>query len=178
MKRFLLLAIFLIAWPVALSAAPVPPSKGQWGFALEESLPLYEKADINADSEYVDFSGEWFSVPSAVRDEDNNLWYKVNINGKSGWLAQNGVRLKMGGKSKTAANFYKTFLKKQSVLQSLMGLTQDQIRKKFGTPTMRETPYDDSDVNILSYELAGQKKSITFSITLRNNIVEGAEFHM
>ena len=54
---------------------------------------------------------KWISVPSAVRDDDNFLWYKVTVNGKSGWLPQNGIRLKMGGKSKLAANLLKNYVK-------------------------------------------------------------------
>lgn len=158
--------------------SPVPPSKGQWGFALEDSLPLYEKADVNSDSEYVEFDDdEWFKVPSAIRDKNNNLWYKVSINGKSGWLAQNGVRLKLqnGGKSKIALNLYKKYKKNKSALQSLLGLDQDEVRSKLGTPTLRETPYEESDVNILSYELSDRK--MTLVVTLRDGEVEEAVFY-
>ena len=40
---------------------------------------------------------------------------------------------------------------------------------------MRETPYDDSDVNILSYELFNN--NMTLVVTLRENEVESAIFH-
>ncbi len=156
--------------------SPVPPQKGQWGFALEGSLPLYEKADSEADSEYIDMPEDWFSVPSATRDEYNNLWYKVKIGKKSGWLAQNGVRLKLSaGKSKVATDLYKKYKKNKSALRFLLGLNQNELRKKLGTPTMRETPYDDSDVNILSYELFNN--NMTLVVTLRENEVESAIFH-
>ena len=104
------------------------------------------------------------------------LWYKVKIGKKSGWLAQNGVRLKLqAGKSKSATNLYKTYRKNKSALQSLLGLDQDEIRSKLGTPTMRETPYDESEVNILSYELSD--RNMTLLVTLRDNEVEEARFY-
>ena len=180
MKKFALASAFaamLVCASVAFAyvASPVPPSKGQWGFALESSLPLYEKADSNSDSEYVDFDGEWFKVPSAVRDDDNMLWYKVKIGKKSGWLAQNGVRLKLqAGKSKSATNLYKSYRKNKSALQPLLGLDQDEIRSKLGTPTMRETPYEEADVNILSYELSD--RNMTLVVTLRDGEVDEARF--
>ena len=175
MKKFVV-ALLLVAAFVATAFAvdsPLPPQKGQWGFALEDSLPLYEKADADSDSEYVEFDSKWFSVPSAVRDSDNNLWYKVKIGKKSGWLAQNGVRLKLqnGGKSKAAAKIYKN-----KTADSLIGLSQNDIRKKLGTPTMRETPYDESDVSILSYELAG-KKEMTLVIRIKDDEVTDADFY-
>ncbi|MBQ7559104.1 MAG: hypothetical protein IJT20_02535 [Synergistaceae bacterium] len=180
-KKFAFISVILASLLVCVSAAfayvasPVPPSKGQWGFALESSLPLYEKADSNSDSEYVDFDGEWFKVPSAVRDNDNMLWYKVKIGKKSGWLAQNGIRLKLqAGKSKSATNLYKSYRKNKSALQPLLGLDQDEIRSKLGTPTMRETPYEEADVNILSYELSD--RNMTLVVTLRGGEVEEARF--
>ena len=177
-KKFaLIFAALLVCASVAFAVeSPVPPSKGQWGFALEESLPLYEKADVDSDSEYIDFDGEWFKVPSAIRDKENNLWYKVNIDGKSGWLAQNGVRLKLqnGGKSKIASNLYKKYKKNKSALRFLLGMDQDEIRSTLGTPTMRETPYEENEVNILSFELSDRK--MTLVVTLRDGEVEEAMF--
>ena len=179
-KKFaaLVFAALLVCVSVAFAVeSPLPPSKGQWGFALEKSLPLYEKADADSDSEYVNFNGEWFKVPSAVRDKENNLWYKVKINSKSGWLAQNGVRLKLqnGGKSKIATNLYKKYKKDNKALRSLLGLDQDGVRRKLGTPTMRETPYEESEVNILSYELSDS--NMTLVVTLRDGEVEEAVFY-
>ena len=174
-KKFLV-ALFVLVALVGTSFAldsPIPPQKGQWGFALEESLPLYKKADADSDSEYVECGIKWFKVPSAVRDDDNNLWYKVTIGKKTGWLAQNGVRLKLqnGGKSKAAANIYKN-----KSADSLIGLSQDDIRKKLGTPTTRETPYDNMDVNILQYELAGKTDRVLV-ITIENDEVTDATFY-
>ena len=178
LKKFALILTALLVCASVASAveSPIPPSKGQWGFALEDSLPLYEKADADSDSEYVDFDGEWFKVPSAIRDKENNLWYKVNIDGQEGWLAQNGVRLKLQnvGKSKTATNLYKKYQKNKKALNFLIGQTQDEVRKSLGTPVMRETPYDESEVNILSFELADRK--MTLVVTLRDDEVVEAVF--
>ena len=179
-KKFVLAfaAILVLASAAFAEKSPTPPSKGQWGFALEDSLPLYEKADYDSDSEYVEFDDdEWFKVPSAIRDKENNLWYKVKIGKREGWLAQNGVRLKLqnGGKSKIASNLYKKYQKNKSALRSLLGLTQDEVRSKLGTPTMRETPYEENEVNILSFELAD--RNMTLVVTLRDGEVEKAAFY-
>lgn len=178
MKKFLvmLLVLFAVTSSAFAVESPVPPQKGQWGFALTSSLPLYEKADSDSDSEYVDFNDEWFKVSSAIRDDNDRLWYKVKIGKKSGWLAQEGVRLKLqnSGRSKAAANLYKQYKKKKSVLNSLNGMDRDDLRAKIGTATMRETPYDDAEVDILSYELSG--RDMTLEVTLRNNEVVSAEF--
>lgn len=173
---FVIAALFVCVSMASAVESPIPPSKGQWGFALEDSLPLYEKADADSDSEYVEFDGDWFKVPSAIRDKENNLWYKVKIDGQDGWLAQNGVRLKLqnGGKSKTATNLYKKFQKNKKALNFLIGQSQDEVRKSLGTPTMRETPYEESEVNILSYELSDRK--MTLVVTLRDGEVEEAVF--
>ena len=179
MKK-ILVALFLLFALVCSSFAlesPVPPQKGQWGFALEESLPLYEEASSEADSEYVDFDDvEWFKVPSAVRDDNDRLWYKVKIGKKSGWLAQEGVRLKLqnSGKSKGATKLYKSYQKNKKALNSLMGLDRDELRAKLGTPTIRETPYDEAEIDILSYELSD--RNMTLVITLRDGETEKAVF--
>ena len=57
----------------------------------------------------------------------------------------------------------------------MLGLTQDEIRSKLGTPTMRETPYEESEVNILSYELSD--RNMTLVVTLRDGEVEEAKFY-
>ena len=64
---------------------------------------------------------KWISVPSAVRDSNNYLWYKVSVNGKTGWLPQNGIRLKMGGKSKSAANLYSNYVKARRKIMNRPG---------------------------------------------------------
>ena len=178
MKKFLALMLMLAALVGTAFAekSPIPPQKGQWGFALEDSLPLYEEADSESDSEYVKIDDdEWFKVPSAVRDDNNRLWYKVKIGRRSGWLAQEGVRLKLqAGKSKSATNLYKSYQKNKRVLRQLRGLTTDQLRKKLGTPTMRETPYENSAIDILSYELSD--RNMTLVVTLRDEEVIRAAF--
>ena len=216
-KKVYFLAFIVLLFTVQVSAAssPVPPAKGQWALALEPTIPLHMKADSNSDFADVDMPNKWISVPSAVRDDDNYLWYKVSINGDTGWLPQNGVRLKMGGKSKLASNLYKNYVKarnrvmnkpgnwdsyedgglisytsdggefrvirrrkgvedvffstddaktcKEFLGVNLIGLYQPEVRKIVGTPTMRESPADDKDTNILSFELAD--RDITLTIT-------------
>ncbi len=191
MKK-LLLALLLVTVPAVVFAAPAPPEKGQWAYALNETLPLYRNADSSSRYEEVDMPEKWISVPSAVRDDENYLWYKVKVNGRNGWLPQNGVRLKMGGKSKAAANLYSTYLKhkpedttsfstkssaecKKYLGVDFIGMSQDEVRAKMGTPTMRESPYEDIDTNILSYEIA--KPSMTFAITLVGGYVDSVEFY-
>ncbi|MBQ9419385.1 MAG: hypothetical protein IJU31_03295 [Synergistaceae bacterium] len=180
-KKFALVLAFIAAL-VCVSVAsavqsPVPPSKGQWGFALESSLPLYDKADSDSNFRDVDFDDEWFKVPSAIRDKNDRLWYKVKIGKRTGWLAQEGIRLKLqnGGKSKLASRLYKAYQKDSEALEALMGLDRDELRSKLGTATMRETPYDNPEIDYLSYELSD--KNITLVVTLRNNEVEEAGFH-
>ena len=112
MARKLLLALLLLVLLQSSSfAVPNPPSKGQWAYPLEDTLTLYRNADGDSRSQEVRMPQKWIRVPSAVRDSDNYLWYKVSVNGKSGWLPQNGIRLKMGGKSKSAANLYRNYVK-------------------------------------------------------------------
>ncbi|MBQ7220998.1 MAG: hypothetical protein IJS28_08470 [Synergistaceae bacterium] len=214
------ICLFTLTLAVMLSASiaaasPAPPAKGQWALPLEPTLPFHKKADINSDFADVTMPDMWLAVPSAVRDSDNYLWYKVTIDGDTGWLPQNGVRLKMGGKSKLAAKLYNNYVKarrkimnkpgnwtsyedaglvsytsdggefrvirrrnsvedvffttedaktcKEFLGVNLIGLLQPQVRRILGTPTMRETPSDDKDTNILSFELDG--RNITLTIT-------------
>ncbi len=218
LRKVLAFAFVLVIALASVSfAAPVPPSKGQWAWPLESSLRLYEKADRYSEYSTVKMPAKWLSVPSAVRDDDNYLWYKVSVNGKTGWLPQNGIRLKMGGKSKSASNLYKNYVKARNKIMSkpgdwsrdnddgtitytaddgefrvvkgkksvedvyfqtsdggickqffgtdLIGMYQSDLRKKLGTPTMRETPFEDPEISILSFELAD--KDLTLSITER-----------
>ena len=104
-------AILAVLFAFPAFAAPNPPAKGQWAFPLEDTLTLYRKADSSSRNEEISVPQKWISVPSAVRDNDNYLWYKVSVNGRTGWLPQNGIRLKMGGKSKSAANLLKNYAK-------------------------------------------------------------------
>ena len=223
MTRKILLSVLLVAIlsSASLASSPVPPSKGQWGLPLEEYIMLYSKANHGASNQEMEAPSEWLSVPSATRDSDNYLWYSVNINGRKGWLPQNGIRLKMGGKSKIAANIYKTYAKARSRIITtpkgwneteyddgirgysydedteiiirrrgkniddisfttndprlcermlgvdLIGLSQPNLRKKLGTPTTRESPYDDIDKSILCYEIADG--NMTLAVTLQRN---------
>ncbi|MBQ9432611.1 MAG: hypothetical protein IJU26_00125 [Synergistaceae bacterium] len=213
---FAVLFVVVLA-SVSFAASPVPPENGQWALALESTLPFHRKADINSDFADVDMPNKWLRVPSAVRDDDNYLWYKVTVDGDTGWLPQNGVRLKMGGKSELAAKLYSNYVKARRKVMAnpkgwdindndnvtsyysdsaefgvierrkgvediyfstdsrkacrdflgvdLIGKSQPQARKVLGTPTMRESPYDDKNINVLSYELPD--RDITLVITER-----------
>ena len=109
-RKSVFLAVILAAiFASSAFAIPTPPSKGQWAYPEEEYLRLYRQADRNSRSEEIRMPRKWIRVPSAVRDDDNYLWYKVTVNGKTGWLAQNGIILKMGGKSQLAANLYRKY---------------------------------------------------------------------
>ncbi len=46
-----------------------------------------------------------------------------------------------------------------------IGMTADDLRQKIGSPSMRETPVDDPDLNILSYEISNA--NMTLEIYLR-----------
>ena len=112
MKKAAFFAVILaVIFSSSAFAIPVPPSKGQWAYPTEEYMNLHRKADRNSRAEEVRMPQKWLSVPSAVRDDDNYLWYKVTVNGKTGWLPQNGILLKMGGKSKLATNIAKNYAK-------------------------------------------------------------------
>ena len=219
LKKISLFAVLFVisAAFVSFAASPVPPEKGQWALALEPTLPLHRKADIDSEFADVDMPNKWLKVPSATRDSDNYLWYKVTVDGESGWLPQNGVRLKMGGKSSLAAKLYSNYVKTRRKVMAnpkgwdineedgvtsyysdggefrvierkrgvedvffstdnkktcrdflgvdLIGKSQPQARKILGTPTMRESPVDDRDINVLSYELPD--RDITLVITER-----------
>lgn len=219
LKKISLFAVIFIISAVSASFAvsPVPPEKGQWALALEPALPLHQKPDIDSDFTDADMPNKWLKVPSSVRDDDNYLWYKVTIDGESGWLSQNGVRLKMAGKSSLAAKLYSNYVKARRKVMAnpkgwdindeddvtsyysdggefrvierrnrvedvffstdnkkicrdflgvdLIGKSQPQARKVLGTPTMRESPADDKNINVLSYELPD--RDITLVITER-----------
>ena len=177
-KIFIFTLLFMLAVSSVSFAAPVPPSKGQWALALESYSLLYSKADRGASNREIEMPDEWIRVPSAVRDENNYLWYKVTVNGKSGWLPQNGIRLKMGGKSKVASNLYRSYVKakrspEKSFENLLIGMTASELRSKLGTPTMRESPYDDINVSILSYELSDRNMTLAVTLVRDENDEEG-----
>ena len=110
MKKAALLAVlFAVIFASSAFAIPSAPSKGQWAYPLEGRMNLHRRADGDSRSEGIRMPRKWISVPSAVRDDYNYLWYKVSVNGKTGWLPQNGVLLKMGGKSKLATNIARNY---------------------------------------------------------------------
>ena len=200
-KKFLLVCSLLILLSLGASASfsnerfssPVPPSKGQWGFALEGSLPLYSEPDARSDSEYVELPDKWFKVPGAVRDGEGNMWYKVKIGKDTGWLAQNGILLKMGGKSKALLDLYDTYarnMKKAKKAPELfisedpaeckaflgfnpLGMTETSIQKRLGTPTARYTDFIESQFTTFSYELP--TKNMTFDVCMLDGKVYAIE---
>lgn len=179
MKKFILSIEIIIFSVSSAFAIPEPPAKGQWAYPLESQLAIYNKADRDSNYQEVEMPAKWINAPSAVRDKDNYLWYRVKVGKISGWLPQEGIRLKMGGKSKTAGNIYNRFAKMDLEMPfssneseicskifkfNIIGMSMTDLRKKMGTPTLRESPYDNADMSILSYEVPG--KNITVSIVL------------
>ena len=79
----------------------------QRAYALADSVRLYARASEGSKYTEVSLPDDGVTVPSATRDAKDNVWYKVNLDGQTGWLAQEGIRLKMGGKSKTASNLFR-----------------------------------------------------------------------
>ena len=195
MLKKILLLLFLIILPFSACAQPVPPSKGRWALPLETSLPLYQAPDAKADSEYVELSEEWLKVPKAVRDEDNNLWYKVKIGKESGWLAQNGILLKMGPKSRTASELYEAYSKKMKKAKkapdlfttedpdecreflgfNAIGMNENSIQKRLGTPTARYTDYIETQYTTFYYEFPS--KNITFDVHMLDGKVCAIGLH-
>jgi len=104
-KIWMVAAVVLSAMVTALGAEAAE----QRAFALEETLTLYAKPDKEAKSWEVSLPDSGVAVPSAIRDKEDMLWYKVKVDGRTGWLYQEGVRLRMGPKSKVAANLYKRY---------------------------------------------------------------------
>ncbi len=85
MSKKVLLVLLLLIFASCASAqdrtvSPAAPSKGQWVFALEDSLPLYEDPNPKADVEYVELPEAWLKVVSTVRDAENNLWRVLEYN--------------------------------------------------------------------------------------------------
>ncbi len=195
-KKFLLLfvlSICLFNFSFAANAQPVPPSKGQWVFALENSLPLYENPDARADAEDIEVPEKWLKVLSSVRDSEANLWLKVKVNKKVGWLAQNGVLLKVGPKSKTASDLYDNYAKNNKKSKknpglftsedpaeckaflgfNPLGMTETSIQKRLGTPTVRYTDFIESQFTTFSYELP--TKNMTFDVCMLDGKVYAIE---
>ena len=169
--------------------SPVAPSKGQWAFALEDSLPLYNAPDSKADVEYIELPEEWLKVLSTARDVDGSLWCKVKIGKNSGWLAQNGVLFKGGPKSKTASDLYSAYEKKMKKANKApelfasedpseckeflgfnpLGMNETSIQKRLGQPTARYTDYFEPQFTTLTYEFP--HKNMTFNVCMENGKV-------
>ncbi|MBQ9419386.1 MAG: hypothetical protein IJU31_03300 [Synergistaceae bacterium] len=193
-KVLILLSLAVVVFsPVVSDAHPAAPSKGQWAFALEGSLPLYQAPDSKSDSAYVEVPEQWLKVPSAVKDNEDNMWYKVQIGKETGWLAQNGVLLKMGPKSKAASDLYDAYAKKMRKAKknpglfttedpaeckeflgfNPLGMNETSIQKRLGKPTARYTDYIESQFTTFSYELP--TKNMTFDVFLQNGKVYAIE---
>lgn len=106
MKKLWMIAVFAL---LAMVPAVGAEAAEQRAFSLEDSLTLYAKPDKEAKSWEVSLPESGVLVPSAIRDKEDMLWYKVKVDGKTGWLYQEGVRLRMGGRSKVASNLYKRY---------------------------------------------------------------------
>ena len=104
-KRWMAVAAALLTAALAMGAEAAE----QRAFSLEDSLTLYAKPDKAAKSWEVTLPEAGVEVPSAIRDKEDRLWDKVTVDGRTGWLYQEGVRLKMGPKSKAASNIYKRY---------------------------------------------------------------------
>ncbi|MBQ7732429.1 MAG: hypothetical protein IJT58_00220 [Synergistaceae bacterium] len=200
MRKFLLSLMLVVlfassSYAVGDPTPDAPSKKGQWAYSFNSELRLYRRASFDSRYTEVENPEKWISVPSAVRDEDNNLWYKVSIYGKTGWLPQTGVRLKMGGKSELASNLYDKFARKMRKSgerspytfnsqndedlcsdffgSDVIGMSMSALRKKLGTPTYRESPDGDITVNWLYYELAGRDMTLTISLYREQGAKEG-----
>lgn len=76
----------------------------------DDVVMLYEQPSAKSKSTEVTLPDGGVSVPSAVR-KGGDLWYKVTVDGHTGWIKSEGVYLKMGPKSKMAENIYKHYRK-------------------------------------------------------------------
>ena len=192
-KILILLSLVLIFVPAAYAQdrtfSPVAPSKGQWVFALEDSLPLYKSPNAKADVEYIEPPEDWLKVLSTARDDEDNLWCKVKIGKNSGWLAQNGILFKGGPKSKTASDLYNAYEKKMKKANKTpelfssedpseckeflgfnpLGMTETSIQKRLGKPTARYTDYFEPQFTTLAYELPNKK--MIFNVCMENGKV-------
>ena len=99
-----LFALFVFVFLLSLGGSALAEQRA---FALVDPVTLYSKMDENSKSWEVSLPDKGVVVPSASRDKQNRLWYKVTVNGKTGWLFNEGIRLRMGPKSKFADKVYK-----------------------------------------------------------------------
>jgi len=191
MKKILILLLLIFASSASaqdriVSAAP---SKGQWAYALEDLLPLYDGPSMKADAEYVEFPEEWLKVLDTARDSENNLWCKVKVGKSSGWLAQNGILFKVGPKSKTASDLYNAYEKKMKKANknpelfasedpseckeflgfNPLGMSETSIQKRLGKPTARYSDYFEPQFTTLTYEFPN--KDMTFNVCMENGKV-------
>ena len=196
MRKFLpaLIILAVIAASTAFADPhPLAPSKGRWLY-FWGTLKLYRRADFDSSYSEVESPEKWLKVSNVVHDKDNNSWYKVKIDGQTGWLPQTGVRIKTGGKSKAAANLYKQYAKKMSkrgerpphyfyarnltwdedieVCREFFGMdirgkTVSDVRGKLGTPTYIELPY------FLYYELDGYNMTLSITFNSESEDKEG-----
>lgn len=193
---------------------------GQSALILGDTVQVYSRADRNSRSETLDAPSEWLTVFATIRDKNNDLWYRVEINGREAWIFQTGVRLKMGGKNSKVSNIYNlctgvrrkvmagtfkgwekeedgdtvTYTSRNGSFTvrdnygnvediryvahgestctaflgfNAIGMDRNALRKKLGSPTMRETPQNEPDVNILRYELPD--RDMTLAMYLRRS---------
>ncbi|MBQ9564785.1 MAG: hypothetical protein IJU98_04280 [Synergistaceae bacterium] len=207
-----LLGLFVFVFLLSLGGSALAAE--QRAFALKDPVTLYSKMDMSSKSWEVSLPENGVKVPSANRDKQNRLWYKVTVNGKTGWLFNEGIRLRMGSASKFAANVYNRCAKvranvvkgkakgwsegetignvvtwvgdgalfqvqgKQDLYFKVtgssaskdflgfdaIGMSWPDLRKKAGTPTVRETPDGEPDARIISYELSGRNMTLAFHI--------------
>lgn len=190
-KKILILLLLVFASSAYAQDRDLPssaPSKGQWAYPLEDSLPLYHEPNEKADVEYVELPEEWLKVIESSRDGEDNLWCKIKVGKYSGWLAQNGILFKGGSKSKTASDLYNAYerkMKKAGKAPELftsdpgeckeflgfnpLGMSETSISKRLGTPTTRYTDYFEPQFTTLAYELPN--KDMTFNVCMENGKV-------
>ena len=103
MKKFLSVLVLSLA----LFAVVGAEAAEQRAFPLKDPVTMYEKPNEGAKSWEVSLPDKGVKVPSAIRDKNDALWYKVTVDGRTGWIFNEGIRLLMGGKSKFAESAYK-----------------------------------------------------------------------
>ena len=204
---------------------------GQSALILGDTVEIYKKADRNSSSETIDAPSEWLTVYETIRDKNNDLWYRVGINGGEAWIFQTGVRLRMGGKNSKVSNVYNlcsgvrrkvmagtfkgwdktedgdtvTYTSRNGSFTvrdnggnvediryiahgestctaflgfNAIGMDRNALRKKFGSPSMRETPPNEPDVNILRYELDDRDMTLAMYLRRSNGKREATVYQM
>ena len=100
-----------VLFAFALAALMLPTAAAgaaeQRAFALRDPVTVYARPEEGARSWEASLPAKGVAVPSAIRDKNDELWYKVTVDGRTGWIPHEGIRLRMGPKSKWAANTYK-----------------------------------------------------------------------